>query len=95
MSDRIAILQPAMPLSAVERGATVVVRRINGGRQLRHRLYDLGLVQGAHVRVLKNDLPCPMIVAVRENSRVALGRGMTLHILVSPLDCSANGGEPA
>ncbi len=75
----------AVPLSLVTRGETVVIRQINGGGRLRQRLFDLGLNQGAHVRVVQNEMRGPLILAVKEDARLALGRGMTHHILVTPI----------
>lgn len=74
---------PAMPLSMVSRGEAVVVKQVKGCRTVRQRLLDLGLNPGAQIRVLKNEMPDPLIVAVKGDGRLALGRGMTHHILVT------------
>lgn len=74
--------QPTMPLSFVPSGSWVQIREIRGGHRLRQRLYALGLNQGASVRVLKNDVTGPLILAVKDDGRLALGRGMAYHILV-------------
>ncbi len=74
-----------MPLALVAPGDTVAVYDVQGGRKLRQRLLDLGLNQGAKVRVLKNDIPGPLIVAVKEDGRLALGRSMTQKILVTQI----------
>lgn len=75
-----------MPLALVTPGDTVAIHSFRGGRKLRQRLLDLGLNHGARVRVLKNDMPGPLIVAVKEDGRLALGRGMTQQIFVTHLD---------
>lgn len=75
--------QPAMPLSMATRGETVVIRQIQGQPKLRQRLIDLGLNQGAHIRIIKNEIPTPLIIAVKEDSRLALERSMTHHIMVT------------
>lgn len=85
--------QPAMPLSMVARGESVVVTQINGGGAVRQRLQDLGLNQGAHIRVLKNEAPGPLIIAVKEDGRLALGRGLTHHILVTPAAADSGSGD--
>lgn len=72
----------AMPLSMARSGETVVIHEIRGGRTLRQRLLDLGLNTGSAVRVLKNDVCGPLIIAVKEDGRLALGRGMAHQILV-------------
>ena len=74
---------PAMPLSMVNRGEAVVVQQVNGCRTVRQRLIDLGLNPGAQIQVLKNETSGPLIIAVKGDGRLALGRGMTHHILVT------------
>lgn len=77
---------PSLPLSLVAPGQLVVIREVRGGQALRQRLFDLGLTHGARVRVVQNEMPGPMILAVRDDGRLALGRGATHHVLVSPVD---------
>lgn len=83
MTSSLRPSQPTMPLSMASRGETVIVRHIHGQPKMRQRLFDLGLNQGAEIRIVKNELPHPLIVAVKQDSRLALERGMTQHILVS------------
>ncbi len=85
--------QPAMPLTMVARGESVIVTQVNGGQALRQRLIDLGLNLGAHIRVLKNESCGPLIIAVKEDGRLALGRGMTHHILVTAVTPHAPNGS--
>ena len=47
------------------------------------KLFDLGLTPGADVLVFKNDAPSPLILSVKDDSRLAIGRGMAHKILVS------------
>jgi Fe2+ transport system protein FeoA len=75
---------PALPLPLTDCGQTVTISRITGGGAMRQRLYDLGLTVGSRIRVVQNDIPHPLIVSVREDSRLALCRGMAQKILVSP-----------
>jgi ferrous iron transport protein A len=75
-----------LALSFVAPGQVVVIREVRGGQALRQRLLDLGLNHGARVRVIQNEMPGPMILAVRADGRLALGRGATHHVLVSPVD---------
>lgn len=74
---------PAMPLSIVTHGTRVTILEIRGGRKMRQRLLDLGLTPGADVLVFKNDAPSPLILSVKDDSRLAIGRGMAHKILVS------------
>jgi ferrous iron transport protein A len=73
----------SMPLSLAASGEIVTVQAVNGGASVRRRLGDMGLHRGASIRVLKNDMHGPLIVAVKEHGRLALGRGMAHHILVT------------
>lgn len=83
LQPKVESVGPAMPLSLVNRGEAVVVRQVNGCKTVRQRLIDLGLNPGAQIHVLKNEASGPMIVAVKGDGRLALGRGMTHHILVT------------
>lgn len=83
LMPKTAFQGPAMPLSMVNRGEAVVVRQVNGCKTVRQRLIDLGLNPGAQIHVLKNEASDPMILAVKGDGRLALGRGMTHHILVT------------
>jgi Fe2+ transport system protein FeoA len=46
-------------------------------------LADLGLYIGMRVRIVQDDLSGPVILAVKNDSRVAVGRGMAQKILVT------------
>ncbi len=81
-----------LPLSMVAPGQTVELVHIEEGRRLRKRLADLGLNVGLSVRVVQNSFAGPLILAVREDSRLAIGRGMAHRIRVS-LRNSASQGE--
>lgn len=72
-----------MPLSLVETGKEVRIQKIQGGRKLATRLRDMGLNLDSEVRIVKNDHNGPLIVAVTDDSRLALGYGMAHRILVS------------
>lgn len=56
---------------------------IEGGKTLRKRLAELGLSAGDEVRVVQRHGRGPLILAVKEDTRMAIGRGMAEKILVS------------
>ena len=62
------------PLSQARVGQQVRLLRIHGGRQLTHRLVEMGLTPGVTIRVLQNS-GGPLLVA-EADSRIAVGRGM-------------------
>ena len=74
-------------LDKIPSGTSGVVRKLEGGRELATRLAALGLSIGSQVEVLQNRAHGPLLVLVRD-TRVALGRGQVLKILVEEL-----GGE--
>lgn len=76
---------PMMPLTMVNRGEVAIVRKVKGCDTVRQRLIDLGLNPGAQVQVLKNESSGPLIVAVKGDGRLALGRNMTHRVLVTPV----------
>jgi ferrous iron transport protein A len=62
-------------------GSHSVIRQIRGGKDLVSRMAALGLTVGAAVTVVQNYGHGPLIALVRD-SRVALGRGEALKVLV-------------
>lgn len=76
----------AMPLSLVSPGETVELVEIAAGQTLKKRLADLGLNTGAAVRVMQNSIPGPLILAVKDDTRLAIGRGMAQKIRVAVPD---------
>ena len=78
----------SQPLSSVRPGQTVELVAIGECRRLRKRLADLGLNTGVSVRVVQNSFAGPLILAVREDARLAIGRGMARKIMVAVPDSS-------
>ncbi len=52
---------------------------------MRRRLADLGLTLDMPLYVVQRDRHGPLIVAVKD-TRLAIGCGMALHIMVEPLE---------
>lgn len=75
---------PIMTLNMVRSGETVELVQIKEGTRLRKRLADLGLNVGLPVRVVQNHFTGPLILAVKEDARLAIGRGMAHNIRVCP-----------
>jgi ferrous iron transport protein A len=74
----------AISLDQLPKGASAVVREVRGGSQLTGRLAAMGLVVDAQIEVLQNTGRGPMLVNVRD-TRIALGRGEALKVLVEAL----------
>jgi Fur family ferric uptake transcriptional regulator len=84
--------QAVMPLAFVLSGERVVIDRLLGGREVQHRLAEMGLTPGTEIEVVKAGGPGPNIVAFR-GSRLALGHGLSLKVLVSARGRSAGNDE--
>jgi len=76
-----------MPLTMAAPGETVKMVNIRGGQRVRKRLADLGLTPGTELRVVQADTWGPLIVAFKDDVRLALGRGMAHKVQVEP--CNA------
>ena len=68
-------------LSLVLPGKEVTLVTIHGGRVLRARLTDMGLIEGMKFRVLHSHRPGPCIIFIG-NTRLVLGYGMAQKVLV-------------
>lgn len=75
--------QATMPLSMANNGDTVQLIAIHGGQRLRKRLAELGLNVGMPVRIVQGNGCGPIILAVKNDCRLALGKGMAHHIMVT------------
>ncbi|HML22409.1 MAG TPA: FeoA family protein [Aggregatilinea sp.] len=65
---------PVLPLCLVKPGQRVVVLQVEQERRLRKRLADLGLAPGSEVGVMRAPRGSgPMIVSVRNDTRLGLG----------------------
>ena len=72
---------PAVPLTMAAPGQQVVLAEIRGGRRLRHRLAEMGLMPGTPFRVVATGRAGPVIIDLRD-SRLVLGRGMVHRVFV-------------
>ncbi|UXD21443.1 FeoA family protein [Ignicoccus pacificus DSM 13166] len=74
-----------MKLVDVPAGTTVVVKSIPAGLGASITLRELGIVEGAKVKVIRNSpFGGPLIVEVN-GARYALGRGLASKVEVEPL----------
>ncbi len=70
------------PLSMAPPGALVTLVGINAGRGLVRRLSAMGLVPGTQLEVLRGNVAGPLMIRVK-GSRIMLGRGIAMKILVA------------
>jgi len=74
----------AIPLSMILPGETVELVQVGEGKRLRKRLADLGLNVGLNIRVVQNCFAGPLILAVKEDSRLAIGAAWRTRYLFCP-----------
>lgn len=74
-----------MPLTMATPGEDVKLVAIRGGQCVRKRLADLGLTPGTILQVVQGDTWGPLIVAFKDDARLALGHGMAHRVVVEPM----------
>jgi ferrous iron transport protein A len=84
--------QQVVSLDRLLVGERGVVRRLQGGRAFVSRLAAMGLSIGSEFDLLQNRGHGPLLVLVRD-TRIALGRGEALKIVVERLDRERQEGE--
>ena len=76
-----ADLGAVVPLAFFPENTEGEIVAITGGRGMRHRLAEMGFTPGTKVRISCSQYPGPILVDVK-GSRVALGRGIAMKIMV-------------
>lgn len=71
----------SFPLTMAGEGERVRIQSLQGGKGLAMRLTELGLNQGAEVRILQRQ--GGGLLVARGETRIALGGGMAARILVT------------
>ena len=77
-----------MPLTIAASGERVRMVSVRGGHAIRKRLADLGLTPGTILKVIQTNAHGPLIIAVKDDARLALGRGMAYKIQVELVSSS-------
>ncbi|MBZ0298904.1 MAG: ferrous iron transport protein A [Anaerolineae bacterium] len=71
-----------LPLSLVSAGEIVEFVDIQGHGMLRQRLAEMGLTPGTVIRVVQSNPSGPMILAIRQDTRLAIGRSAAHRVMV-------------
>lgn len=74
---------PPMPLMMTSEGDIVTLSEIKGGKDLQHRLAEMGLVPGAQFKIVSPGKSGPFIIMLR-GTKLMLGMGMVHRITVRP-----------
>jgi len=75
-----------LPLSMLGLGEKACLVEIRGGQALHKRLADLGLTVGDVMHIVQGDPAGPLIVAIKNDTRLALGRGVAQQIIVQVVE---------
>lgn len=70
------------PLSMLRAGQQAALVEFRCKRNMRHRLTELGLNCGDCVHVISGECNGPLILGLKNDARLALGRGMAHKIIV-------------
>lgn len=70
-----------MGLFEAKNGSNVVIARIEGGREDRQKLVNLGIIPGVPVKIIQKDDQNPMLLSVM-GRQVMIGCGMARMIVV-------------
>jgi ferrous iron transport protein A len=73
-----------LSLTQIKEQKEAVIASIAGGQQATKRLVDMGLTPGTRIKLLRKAFWGPLEIEVR-GSRLVLGRGLAVKILVKPL----------
>jgi Fe2+ transport system protein FeoA len=69
-------------LTDLEDGKIAVIASVTGGKALAKRLADLGITQGAEIRILRRTFFTGPVQVEVCGSRLVLGRGLAAKIIV-------------
>jgi len=75
-------LNSVIPLAFMAPGEKGKIVGFRGGRAAIRRLQDIGFIPSADVEVLSSYASGPIIVLINGTTRVAIGRGIGMKIMV-------------
>ena len=67
---------PAMPLSMVKAGETVHVSRVKGNEDIKHRLKDLGFVEGSEIHVVSSSGANIIVTVLGSRSQISVTQNL-------------------
>lgn len=80
-----------MTLLETESGKIYKIVGIQGGRGLRTRLRTIGLSTGDLVEKVSEGFRGPLLIKnISLNTKIAIGKGMAMKVLVEPVETSQN-----
>jgi Fe2+ transport system protein FeoA len=82
-SESCLVRMGGCPLALADEGVWLKVVGLRPGRNVQHRLIELGLKVGSRICILQRGGSCPMLIGVGD-SRLALGHGLAGKIMVEP-----------
>ena len=82
LKEREVKTKQVMPLAMALDGTIMTISNLVGGRGMRRRLSELGLMPGENVKVVSNRFAGPFIIEVK-GTRLVIAHKLAHHILVS------------
>lgn len=71
-------------LNEFQKGDSVLVKKVDCGKEFNCRLTELGLFNGAEIEIIKNDNFGPLLIKILD-SKIALGRNEANKIYVKKI----------
>lgn len=72
-----------MNLTDLKIGETGIIKKINGGKKLKLRLIELGIIEGTEIRILsKNTCFGPVLIYIK-GTKIALGEDIIKNIKIN------------
>lgn len=82
-----------MTLLEIENGKIYKIVGIQGGRGFRTRLRIIGLSEGDLVEKVSEGFRGPLLIKnISLNTKIAIGKGMAMKVLVEPVETAQNEG---
>ena len=75
---------PSLSLAMVEHGLSVRIVKLVGGKGMRIRLAEMGLVRGETIKVIRNQFAGPFIIEVK-GSKLVIAHRFAHHILIEKI----------
>ncbi len=73
-----------MTLAMANENEELKILQVGHGEKFKKRLSDMGIYKDAHVKIVRNSIPGPLIINVK-GSKLILGRGQAQKIFVEEI----------
>lgn len=76
-------------IDSIKRNTWVIISEIKAGKQLKQKLYSMGIREGDKIFILQDTKNGPLII-LKEQIKIALGKGFAKKITVLDIEPTEN-----